>query len=101
LYGVVFQKLNDVGSRPRGPVKSYSEREGVAATKIADDRWSGMDADARETQHNALFMTACPRTRQNDPKFSEHSGLRIDLYRPTMLLDRTNQGRFPRLRASS
>ena len=28
-----------------------------------------------------------PRPRQNDPKFSEHSGLRIDLYGPTMLLD--------------
>ena len=27
------------------------------------------------------------RSRQNDPKFGELTGLRIDLYRPTMLLD--------------
>jgi hypothetical protein len=34
--------------------------EETAATKIADNRWPGMDADARNTQRNALFMTACP-----------------------------------------
>jgi hypothetical protein len=28
-----------------------------------------------------------PRTRQNDPEFSELTGLRIDLYRPAVLLD--------------
>ena len=28
-----------------------------------------------------------PRSRQNDPKFGELTGLRIDLYRPAMLLD--------------
>ena len=28
-----------------------------------------------------------PRSRQNDPEFGELAGLRIDLYRPAMLLD--------------
>jgi putative ABC transport system substrate-binding protein len=33
--------------------------EEAPATKIADDRRSGMNADARNTQRNALSMTAC------------------------------------------
>jgi hypothetical protein len=34
--------------------------EEAPATKIADDRRSGMNANARNTQRNALSMTACP-----------------------------------------
>jgi len=33
--------------------------EEAPATKIADDRRSGMDANARDAQRDALFMTAC------------------------------------------
>jgi hypothetical protein len=33
--------------------------EEAPTTKIADDRRSGMDANARDTQRDALFMTAC------------------------------------------
>jgi hypothetical protein len=33
--------------------------EEAAATEIADDRRPGVDANARDTQRNALFMTAC------------------------------------------
>ena len=35
--------------------------EEAPATKIADERRSGMNAYARDTQRNALFMTACPK----------------------------------------
>ena len=32
-------------------------------------------------------MRDAPRARQDDPKLGELAGLRIDLYRPAMLLD--------------
>jgi hypothetical protein len=31
--------------------------------------------------------TGRPRARENDPKFGERAGLRLDLYRPSMLLE--------------